>query len=342
MMAMTKMISNIGDSGEKTNDMFRRVLFEPARYNDGLRILSGYTSSSMAKRHMDDLEKEYGSINIDLIYGMTPSDGVPWVDHMGFKELTKDKKGFTCSYIMVNRMPCHAKLYIWTRNGIPTKAFMGSANYSQNSFYNVTKSELMIECDPKEANAFYERFSGETVYCDHDEVVDMVNIGSKRQVQNIIDDSCTGLETFLVKDRLRLSLLSSKGEMLDRGSLNWGQREKRDRNQAYIPIQRPIGERIVKEGFFPPKGTVFTAITDDGFTMYFKAAGNDSEDPVAKQLETSNDNSVLGSYFRMRIGAESGEYITKEMLERYGRTNVDFVNLGDGTYYMDFSVKPKK
>lgn len=50
-------------------------------------------------------------------------------------------------------------------------------------------------------------------------------------------------------------------------------------------------------------------------------------------------NSELGEYFSYRLGLPSGAKVTKEDLERYGRTDVDFYKLDEETYYMDFSPK---
>lgn len=129
---------------------------------------------------------------------------------------------------------------------------------------------------------------------------------------------------------VRLSLLDSRtGAPHARGGLNWGQRPKRDPNQAYIPV--PSG--IARARLFPPRGQHFTITTDDGKT--FDAVIAQSGD---KAIETPFDNSILGAYFRQRIGVPSGAYINLQDLGRYGRTDVDFLKIDSETYYMDFSV----
>ncbi|WP_400229669.1 restriction endonuclease PLD domain-containing protein [Methanomethylophilus alvi] len=340
-----KILSNLNPyPGTKGNELLYRILINPACECDELRIISGYTSSAMAKRHLDELNILEEKVRIELIYGMTPAQGVSRIEHSGFQKLMSENPNFSCSYLMINRLPCHVKMYVWLKQGVPVKAFIGSANYSQNAFYDVNESEAMCECDPKQANDFFERFSGDTVYCNHDEVEDIALITSKSSVKEQIKRETVSLaeaNSSLHGNILRLSLLSSDGSMGTTSSLNWGQRGKRNRDEAYIPIQSKIGKEIVDNKYFPPKETVFLVLTDDGITLYMVLAGNKSDNPVAKQLETSHDNSVLGEYFRKRLGVPSGEYITKEMLLNYGRTYVDFINLGDGTYYMDFSVKPK-
>ena len=58
-----------------------------------------------------------------------------------------------------------------------------------------------------------------------------------------------------------------------------------------------------------------------------------------KALTTPLNNSLLGEYFRNRIGVANGAFITKNDLERYGRTDVTFYKIDDEQFYMDFSVK---
>ena len=57
-----------------------------------------------------------------------------------------------------------------------------------------------------------------------------------------------------------------------------------------------------------------------------------------KAITTPARNSDLGEYFRNRLGLANGDFVTREDLDRYGRTDVIFIKLDEETYYMDFSV----
>ena len=57
-----------------------------------------------------------------------------------------------------------------------------------------------------------------------------------------------------------------------------------------------------------------------------------------KQLSSAPQKSVLGTYLRKRIGVSLDHVITKADLKRYGRYDVDISLIGEGIYYMDFSV----
>jgi hypothetical protein len=57
-----------------------------------------------------------------------------------------------------------------------------------------------------------------------------------------------------------------------------------------------------------------------------------------KGLHTTLNNSLLGTYFRYRLGVKEGEFVTKEHLLKYGRTDVTFYKIDNENYLLDFSV----
>lgn len=131
--------------------------------------------------------------------------------------------------------------------------------------------------------------------------------------------------------KVRLSLLDRSDKIHRKSGLNWGQREGRNPNQAYIPVPAKIHRKY--PDFFPDKGKKFRLATDDGklFTASIAQQGG-------KAIEIPEDNSSLGIYFRKRIGKKLGEFVEKEDLDQYGRTNVDIMRLNEQTFIMDFSV----
>ena len=133
------------------------------------------------------------------------------------------------------------------------------------------------------------------------------------------------------EDAVVLPLLATKGNRKNdthaRAGLNWGQRAKRNQNEAYIPIPKSIRDL----SFFPPRRKRFTALTDDGQSLILVVAQQ-----YGKALHTTMDNSELGRYFRKRIGVPSGTFITRQHLLDYGRHDVGFYRIDSETYQMDF------
>lgn len=124
------------------------------------------------------------------------------------------------------------------------------------------------------------------------------------------------------------------------GGINWGQRDNRNPNQSYAPITAEIS----RSGFLPPKNTPFTVHCDDGAVLILRGSSGGSKDsptdsmPSGKDLSSIPSNARLGEYLRSRMGLRSGQYVSVEDLEAYGRKDFTLERLKDGDYYLDFSV----
>jgi hypothetical protein len=132
-------------------------------------------------------------------------------------------------------------------------------------------------------------------------------------------------------EQVKISLLSSRtGEVQNKGGLNWGQRPGREPNQAYIQLPPDV----YNSDFFPRAPQCFTVVTDDNKIFICRRAEKDEQ---GQTIHTPQNNSYLGEYFRNRLGLANGAFVTRNDLERYGRTDVIFYKVGD-EYYMDFHV----
>jgi hypothetical protein len=125
-------------------------------------------------------------------------------------------------------------------------------------------------------------------------------------------------------------LLGNEGELPQRSGLNWGQRpeEHREPNQAYIRLTAPI----YRSDFFPEIKQHFTIRTDDNKILICTRAQQNG-----KAIHTPHNNSLIGEYFRNRLGVPNGQPVRKDDLRRYGRVDIDFYKVDEETYFMDFS-----
>lgn len=311
-------------------DLENKVLLQPALDGaDELRIVSAYASPSMATYHINKLkELQTIPIKIKLIIGMCPFDGLSLGVHMGFKELQKksannpDLSTLSCQYNYI-MPPIHSKVYIWLKHGVPYKAFSGSANYMQGAF-SKDCGETLMECSATEANEYYLSIEPNSIINTDNEVENYIRIYKN---QPIFDYETREFhpEKLLKQE---ISLLSKNGEVGKSSGLNWGQRPGRDPFQAYIPLPRAIAST----GFFPLNKRFFTVITDDDYCMQMRI-----EQDGDKAITCPDDNSLLGRYFRERIGIENGRPINAKDLHNYGRTSIIFTKLNDELFYMDFS-----
>jgi len=121
-----------------------------------------------------------------------------------------------------------------------------------------------------------------------------------------------------------------KGELLvpKSSGLNWGQRPGREQNQAYLAVPA----YIQRSNFFPEPGEIFLIECDDGEVFNcIRAQAN------GKAIETPGNNSLLGIYFRRRLGIMPGYMVKIENLINYGRSSVDVSYINDYKFFLDFS-----
>lgn len=320
-----------------TDSLYQKALIEPLEHGaNKLYIVSGYASANMASRHIKDILEYDSGIAISLIVGMCPIDGVDKVSHEGFISLMGGGLGvdFECKYVYENPA-VHSKVYVWCKDAKPLVAFTGSANYTQPAFRSSRRKEVLVACEASLAYSYFEEIEKNTVYCNHCEVEDYVKV-TKRQASRRteeggeVENTDTQQRPLQDTEKITLSLLQRGGDVGQRSGLNWGQRPGREPNQAYIPL----ATSIARQNFFPLEKAHFSVLTDDNKYLILRA-----EQQNDKALTTPLNNSLLGEYFRNRLGLANGQFVEKAHLERYGRTDVDFYKIDEETFYMDFSVR---
>lgn len=326
------------------NNLFKEVLFEPVQNGaNKLYIVSGYATAAMAFHHLQFLRQNNYQVSVELIIGMSASDGISESNHKGFQELVQnDFSGmFSCSYL-TEMPPVHSKVYAWYKEDQPVCGFVGSANYTQTAF-GKSQREIMTLASAKQGLDYFQELIPQSIYCDNIEAENFVQIyneigyGRIKRERTVSGQAEPGVETFASSLYLsglpfvEVSLLDRYDNLPQRSGLNWGQRPecRREPNQAYIRLP----SSIYKTDFFPQRGVHFTVLTDDGKVLIcVRAQAN------GKAIETPHNNSLIGEYFRNRLGLSNGERITIDNLRNYGRTTVDFYKIDDETYFMDFSV----
>lgn len=129
--------------------------------------------------------------------------------------------------------------------------------------------------------------------------------------------------------QLTLSLLTNSNEVGNKSGLNWGHRGTRNRNESYLRVPSQI--HLEFPNFFPQREQPFIIQTDDGEQLTCVMAQNNQ-----KAIQTTENNALLGTYFRKRIGVPEEAFITLEDLQNYGKTYVTIKKLDNLLYYMEF------
>ena len=317
------------------NNFRDHVLLDPIREGaDQLKIVSGYATHTMASWHITEIASQFQTpIKIHLIVGMCQFDGISVSVHEGFKNLVAENRTnqstLTCQYV-TEGVPVHSKLYLWEKNRRPFRAYMGSANYTQTAF-SPSRSELLQDCDADEAAAYYDEIEPRTTYCNHAEIEDKVILKPTHRVLSAEESPLISLRGSGITC-VTLSLLTRSDDVGFGSGINWGHRRngtRREPNQAYIHLPAEIS----RTGFFPLDKKHFSVLTDDSKQLILRV-----EQQNNKAITTPLNNSLIGEYFRRRIGVANGAFVTKQDLLNYGRTDVTFYKLDDEQFFMDFSV----
>jgi hypothetical protein len=325
-----------------TNNLFNHILIQPAlEENNKLLIVSGYATAAMAFHHITELNNiGRTDIEIKLIIGMSSTEGISVGNHNGFKKMMSDFEGrFQCSY-RISNPPTHSKMYLWLMNEEPKISFIGSANYTQTAFNERRQKEALTQCNNHDALTYFDSMIDDSIYCNHPDSENLIQIYNDRAFRRMSRELTEIPPTenppifqpdFITLENITVSLLDRNGNIHNRAGLNWGQRDGREPNQAYIQLS----PEVYRSDFFPIRSTHFTVLTDDNRTLICTRA---QKNALGAAIETPHNNSLLGEYFRNRLGLANGAFISKDALEHYGRTNVTFYKVDDENYYMDFSV----
>lgn len=326
-----------------TEDLYDKVLVEPARKAaNKLSIVSGYASGAFAADHLADMLAMPSRPIVHLIVGMFPQIGFLRSHHRAFQQLsiTDYPLGFECRYI-VTPPPVHVKAYAWYKQGQPLCGFVGSANYSANGFKQ--QREAVTLADAQDVQNYFDNLWDGALDCREPEADRLVAKAlanyRPKPTQAIITEDEASEEELAGLQKVSLSLLAENGEIHNAGAgLNWGQpvphRPNREPNQAYISVPSAIG----RSGFFPPLKQHFLLTTDDGKLMLcVPAQPKKAGGTIPHAIHTPENNSLLGIYFRNRLGLASGAPVTKQDLLNYGRTDVVISKIADDDYFMDFS-----
>ena len=309
-----------------STDLAKSILFNPMSLGaNRLCILSAHATPSMASWLLTTYEEQsISGISVELIVEAVLDDGIDKASHEGFQALhdVRDKRNrFTCSYLF--QPPISKKnLFIWLHDDTPIRAFSSSYDFTQTDLLRKHSGSL-TKRSASYAYASYEYAVSRSIFCRHSEVEDHVVIRSSTVIPSsastISSDSC-----------VHLPLLTRTGEPGKRSGLNWGQRNKRNKNEAYIPLP----SRIARSGFFPLNKQHFLVVTDDHHTLLLRV-----EQQNDKAITTPASNAQIGEYFRNRLGLANGAYVHANDLKEYGRTDVTFYKIDNEQYYMDFSPK---
>jgi len=330
-------------------ELEKRVFEIPTTNVDDFIVVSGYVGIEPIKK-LADLPP---NIHATVIYGMYGSDSISSPLHNALLELQERMPNVE---ILYSTIPVHSKIYFWREEGNITQGLVGSANFSVSGLKNNYKEVLteISEASFQDFAEYYKYVRNKSIPC--------TDVDIKVRKVSKIARTTAQTQPLLTHGICRVSFLDRSGRIPKGSGLNWGCADGHvTKGDAYIPIKKDYIRMFPK--MFPPKKYVggvqnenskgrknrendeVELIWDDGTVMIGLLEGqqHNTEDGMIypKQLSTSPQKSILGLYLRKRIGVSTTHIITKTDLKKYGRNHIDISLIGEGIYYMDFSVNKK-
>lgn len=300
-----------------------------SQYNQGyrkLKVLSGYVSPL----YVEHIIQTYKELELEVIVGMTSKDGLAVWNHLMFVEIANKYSERLKIHYHIQGIGNHRKVYLWEQEGLilQEKIFIGSANFSYYGFEK--QSEVLVESNAPNVDELFDNLN--LIECRREEVATSINLFDETSYQTpvvniLISDDIVGSE----QNRITAKFVNEQGLVPSKSGLNWGQRPGRNPNQAYIPIKKSVHD--TNPYFFPEAAKPFLIYTDDHRVLRCVMAQD-----FRKAIQTTENNSLLGAYFRERLGVPDGAPVTINHLNNYGRDDVTISKIDEETYYLDFSV----
>jgi hypothetical protein len=332
-------------------------IFDKKIVADRLVIITGYVGPSVVN---DLANLPYG---VKLFVGMY-GDNVPLEIH---KSLLNTSASFNNIEIFYTSKAVHSKIYVWFIKDKIVKIYIGSANFTLSGLNTPNKEvlgELLLDSFPEvnkylkfvldNSKPIYEKRVNKKIMKKQNTYVD-----EKTSKISLLSETTRGIKNLV-------NIQTVKGEVHAASGLNWGFSKALPKpNDAYIKITT---EAILSNPLlFPIKSEKenlpIEVIWDDGTKMKMLLQGSQKIDGkiYPKQIGSFDNMSELGVYLRNRIGKKLNKnlvlpnvskmefitiaknyvdrFITREILEAYGRTDITAKLIGESTYYFDFSTK---
>lgn len=339
-------------TNESSGPQFRDALESILSSSTSIRIATGYIGYQEVRRYRQQIETIVSNGgNVQLIHGMAGKEGMPKRVYEELSALDSELKvSSTNSRVYVHTTRYHGKLYIGDC-GLAPRVFVGSSNFSSSGLS--LNTELNIELtDPTsmtDAQAFFQRLLANSYPLDRIDLPSRTEAeDAKAKAKTVVFDP----SKLRLGDRCSLAINVTQGSNLNlfqsagRLNRNTGVYKPRPFYEVELTILKDDREAIQAQLPDQLEKAEFTAITDLGtsFEVVFKRKTSSKEDPrTLKQTGLdfmSSPRDLLGEYIKGKLTSSGllsfGQPVTEEILEDYGRSNIDLYFNPDGVIYIEF------
>ncbi len=339
-----------GDGQQKFIDCF----LETMSHADEVEIAVGYVSKASLSE-LGGMVKQHGIRRISLIMGMYYLEGMPEGTYNTAKALHGEWASAGIGEVrLVRPLKFHGKVYLFSKDGKPFKAFIGSHNLGaiKAEASNIRQYEVSAATDDAdelaEIASLIAKLKAPNISAPIDEITGMTLM---REVNN----SLTGVDAvsrvpegevdIYRKHETAVSFIlpikvPAYGERhmddnrhYTKSNLNVCYAAPRNarKSRNWYETQFTVSNHITRLPGYPKKNAAFYVVTDDGYT--FKAHTTSDGN---KQFSAVGDELIMGRWIKGRLAAaglvspvndsqkdtDRTGMITKEMLAAYGCNTV--------------------
>jgi hypothetical protein len=334
------------DGQQKFIDCFLETML----HSDAVDIAVGYVSKASLSE-LGSLVKQYGISRISLIIGMYCLEGMPEGIYNNAKALHGEWVNTGIGEVrLIRPFKFHGKVYLFSKDGNPFKAFIGSHNLGaiKSEASNIRQYEISASTDDAdeltEIASLIANLKAPNISAPIDEIKGMTLI---REPNNslagvdTVDRVPQGEVEIYIKHKSEVSFILpikvpayNERHMDDnrhytKSNLNVCYAAPRNARKArnWYETQFTVSKQISRLPGYPEKNVAFYVVTDDGYS--FKAHTTSDGN---KQFSAVGDELIMGRWIKGRLVAAGLVFpvnntqndvgragmITKEMLVAYG------------------------
>jgi hypothetical protein len=311
---------------------------------DELIILSGYSGPSPIKK-----ASSLG-IKLTFIHGIKSA-----LDNRLLH--TYQNLSVGSSKVLVSDYYNHSKVYCWLKGNSPVDVLGGSANFSNNGLNSRVDGESLYEIEKNDFSRTFNyliRVMNDSKHCSkvtlpRKPIPSVASTMGQLKYDRVIAMSPPKAEIYL----------GGRGRTIQtKSGLNWGHgRGNNNADTAEIRLRNDLVNAIPAlfpfNGVNPNSGSgqSFKSSTpdaeflfDDGYIMDISFEGIGGSSKIAKglknfkQFSSFPSKSILGGYFRRRLGLPPGTLVADNHLLKYGRDTITLELISPGVYFCDFSI----
>ncbi len=321
-----------------------------------LDIAVGYVSSDALLELQKTIELNSNIHTMNLIIGMH------YFDH--FTKLQYDAAIHLNDFLMSNKLGgvrlvyafrYHGKLYSYSNDEKPFAGIIGSNNLSSivDGGVHVYESSVLLRdaSSVKQMNDFISKlmqtstkniaeleidtFKDENALLDGHEFVEKISPQKLAATMNAKTDISfeIPIKPYEKSPQSNLNVFFGKGRESQSGLV---------KPRHWYEVELIVPKDVASQPGYPQSQTdnsVFTVITDDGWSFKCKVSGTNS-----KNFRSEGDLKILGKWLKGRLENSGvltvGTPVTADTLKRYGRNSFTFTQTTmPGVWFLDFEVK---